>query len=137
MGVRSRLCAGQSSSSTPISTNHFCMHLTLCMGALSCCNRKGPPQTVATKLEAKNHLECHCMLFSLHWSLALIMKNSPRPLFLRQQTLQLALCIGAGSVLMASAKHRFVHSDSQMVKHDSLPQRMHFHCSTAVWYCAW
>jgi hypothetical protein len=26
----------------PISTNHFCMDLTLCMGALSCWNRKGP-----------------------------------------------------------------------------------------------
>uniref|UniRef100_A0A8C7SGA2 Uncharacterized protein n=1 Tax=Oncorhynchus mykiss TaxID=8022 RepID=A0A8C7SGA2_ONCMY len=34
-------------------------------------------------------------------------KNSPRPLFLHQ-TLQLVLCIGAGSVLFASAKPRFV-----------------------------
>uniref|UniRef100_A0A4W5Q4Q6 Activated leukocyte cell adhesion molecule a n=1 Tax=Hucho hucho TaxID=62062 RepID=A0A4W5Q4Q6_9TELE len=29
MGLRSGLCADQSSSSTPISTNHFCMDLTL------------------------------------------------------------------------------------------------------------
>ena len=36
MGLRSGLFAGQSSSSTPISTNHFCMDLVLCMGALSC-----------------------------------------------------------------------------------------------------
>ena len=36
MGLRSGLCAGQSSSSTPISTNYFCMDLTLCTGALSC-----------------------------------------------------------------------------------------------------
>uniref|UniRef100_A0AAZ3R1L6 ZZ-type domain-containing protein n=1 Tax=Oncorhynchus tshawytscha TaxID=74940 RepID=A0AAZ3R1L6_ONCTS len=35
MGLRSGLCAGQSSSSIPISTNHFCMDLALCMGALS------------------------------------------------------------------------------------------------------
>ena len=42
MGLRSALCGGQSSSSTPISTNHFCMDLTLCTGALSCSNRKGP-----------------------------------------------------------------------------------------------
>jgi hypothetical protein len=33
--LRSGLCAGQSSSSTPILTNHFRMDLALCMGALS------------------------------------------------------------------------------------------------------
>jgi hypothetical protein len=42
MGLRSGLCADQSSSSTPISTNHFCMDLALCTGELSCWNRKGP-----------------------------------------------------------------------------------------------
>ena len=35
MGLRSGLCAGQSSYFTPILTNHFCMDLILCMGALS------------------------------------------------------------------------------------------------------
>ena len=35
-------------------------------------------------------------------------ETSPRPLFLLHQTLQLALCIEAGSVLLASAKPRFV-----------------------------
>ena len=34
MGLRSGLCASQSSSSTTISTNHFCMDLALCTGAL-------------------------------------------------------------------------------------------------------
>jgi hypothetical protein len=36
------------------------------------------------------------------------MKNSTRPLFLLHETLHLALCIQAGSVLLASAKLRFV-----------------------------
>ena len=36
------------------------------------------------------------------------MKNSPRPLFLLHQTLQLALCIGADSVLLASEKPRLI-----------------------------
>jgi hypothetical protein len=36
MGLRSGLSACQSSSSTPISTNNFCMDLALCTGALSC-----------------------------------------------------------------------------------------------------
>ena len=58
MGLRSGLCASQSSSSTPISPNYFCMDFALCMGALSCWNRKGP----SPKLEAQNCLECHFML---------------------------------------------------------------------------
>jgi hypothetical protein len=37
------------------------------------------------------------------------MKNSPRPLFLLHQILQLALCTWAGKVLLASGKPRFVH----------------------------
>jgi hypothetical protein len=44
MGLRSWLCADQSSSSTPILTNDFCMDLALCTGALSCWNRKRPSQ---------------------------------------------------------------------------------------------
>jgi hypothetical protein len=36
------------------------------------------------------------------------MKNCPRPLFLLHQTLKLALYIGAGSVLLASVKLRFI-----------------------------
>jgi hypothetical protein len=40
------------------------------------------------------------------------MRNSPRPLFLHQ-TLQLALCIGAGCVLLASAKPRFALPDGE------------------------
>ena len=59
MGFRSVLCAGQSSSSTPIPTNHF---FNLCTGNCHAETGKGLPQTVSTKLEAENHLECHCML---------------------------------------------------------------------------
>ena len=40
--------------------------------------------------------------------LARTMKTSPRPSFLIRKTLQLALCIQAGRVLLASAKPRFV-----------------------------
>ena len=47
------------------------------------------------------------------------MKNSHRPLFLLHQTLQLALCIGAGSVFLASAQPRFIDRDGQMMKCDS------------------
>jgi len=41
------------------------------------------------------------------------MKNSLRPLFLLHQTLQLALCIWAGSVLLASAKPTFIRQTAR------------------------
>jgi hypothetical protein len=40
------------------------------------------------------------------------MKISPRPLFLLHQTLELALCIGAGRVLLASTNPDYLHSSS-------------------------
>ena len=40
----------QSYSSTPISTNHFCMDLALCTGALSCWNKKGPSSNYCHKV---------------------------------------------------------------------------------------
>ena len=58
------------------------------------------------------------------------MKNSPRPLFLLHQTLELALCIGAASVLLASAKHRFF---CRTARWWSVIQRSRFHCSRVQW----
>ena len=49
-GLKSGLCAGQSSSSTRISTNTFCKALGLCMGALSRWNRKGPSPNCCHKV---------------------------------------------------------------------------------------
>jgi hypothetical protein len=61
-GLRSGLCAGQLSSSTLISTNHFCMDLACAWGHSHAETGKAHPQTVTTELEAHNRLECHCML---------------------------------------------------------------------------
>ena len=62
IGLKSGLCTGQSSSSTPISPSLFCIYLALCTGHCHAETGKGLPQTVATKLEAQNRLECHCIL---------------------------------------------------------------------------
>ena len=68
MGFWSGLCACQSSSSTPISTNYFCMDPALCTGGHCHAETgKGLPQTVATKLEAQNHLEGHCYAVALRF----------------------------------------------------------------------
>ena len=60
----------------------------------------------------KNVILCCSVKISLQWNYGAWpepWKDSRRPLFLSHQTLQLALCIGAGSVLLASTKPRFVH----------------------------
>ena len=49
-GLRSGLCAGQSSSSTPDSLIHVFMDLALCTGAQSCWNRKGPSPNCSHKV---------------------------------------------------------------------------------------
>jgi hypothetical protein len=58
------------------------------------------------------------------------MKNSPRQLLLLHQTLQLALYIEAGSILLASAKPRFIRRDCQMVKRDLSQWRRASHHSS-------
>ena len=50
IGLRSGLCAGQSSSSTPNSLIHVFMDLALCTGAQSCWKRKGPSPNCSHKV---------------------------------------------------------------------------------------
>ncbi|MCI4380479.1 hypothetical protein PGIGA_G00240460 [Pangasianodon gigas] len=50
VGLRSGLCAGHSSSSTPTFTHHVFMELALCTGALSCWNRFEPLSSSEGKL---------------------------------------------------------------------------------------
>ena len=58
--LRSELCGGQSSSSTVLLINHW---TSLCsQGKCHAETGKGLPQTVATKLEARNCIECHFTL---------------------------------------------------------------------------
>ena len=110
MGLRLGLCAGQSSSSTPILTKHFYMDLALCTGALSCRKRE----------------RAFSKLFPQSWKHRIVL----------HQTLQLAVCILAGSFLLASAKSQIRPSDCQMVKRDSSLQRIRFHCSRVQWWRA-
>ena len=112
MVLRSGLCAGPSSSSTPTSTNHSCMDLALCTGALSCWNRKGPSPNCYHRVGNTESSRMSLCAVALRLPFTgtkgpTPWKNIPRPLFLHQ-TLQLTLCIVAGSVLQPSAKPRLV-----------------------------
>ena len=79
VGLRSGLCAGQSSSSTPSSLLHVFMNLALCTGVQSCWNRKGPSPNCSHKI--------------------------PPP----SKALHLAQCSKTSTVLLANAKPRLVH----------------------------
>ena len=111
MGLKSGLCEGQSSSSTPISTNHFGMNHALCTGALSCLNRKGPSPNCCHKVGRTESSRMSLYAVALRFPFTGTKGPSPnneKTLFILHQTLQLALCIGAGRVLLVSAKPRFI-----------------------------
>ena len=76
------------------------------------------------------------------------MKNSPRPLFFLHQTLQSALCIGAGSIFQASAKHKFncrtarwwsvIHHSKERVSTAPESNGGELYTTPAdAWHCAW
>ncbi len=59
MGLRSGLCAGQSSSSTPNSSNHVFRDLVCAMGHSHAGIEKRLPQFVPAKLEALSEISCY------------------------------------------------------------------------------
>jgi hypothetical protein len=65
-----------SSSSTPISTKHFCTDLTLCMGTLSCWNRKGPSPNFFHKVGST---ESSRMLYAVALRFPLTGTKGPSP----------------------------------------------------------
>ena len=96
---------------------------------------KGLPQTVARKVRTteSSRMSLYAVGFRFPFTgLAQTMKNSHRLLFLFHQTLQLALCIGAGSVLLASTKPSFVRLTARW-KGDSSLQITGFYCSKVQW----
>jgi hypothetical protein len=93
--------------------HRFCMDLTLCTGALSCWNRKGPSPNCCHNVGSTKSSRMSSYAVVLRFLFTGTKWFSPRPLFLLHQTLQLALCIGAGSVLLASAKPRFVRRNTR------------------------
>jgi hypothetical protein len=74
----------------------FCMDLYLCKGPLSCWNRKGPsPNCCAHSLSRMSLYVVAVRFRSLELrGLARTMKNSPRPLFLLQQTFSWHFALG-------------------------------------------
>ena len=114
MGLRSGLCRPVKLFPTDLDKPFFIWTSLCARGHCHVETGKALPQTVTTKLEAQlSRMSLYAV--ALRFPFAGTKgprpnhgKKSPRPLFLIHQTLQLALCIGAGSILLASAKPRFV-----------------------------
>jgi hypothetical protein len=77
-------------------------------------NRKGLSKNIATKLETESS-RMSVYPVALRFPFTGTKRPSPnhekqpQTMIIIHQTLQLALCIGAGSVLLASVKHKFIH----------------------------
>ena len=134
----------------------FMYGLALCTGALSCWNRKGPSpnccHNVGSTESSRMSLYCIVALrfpFTGTNGPSQNNQNSPRPVFLPHQTLPLALCIGAGSVLLASTKPRFIHRTARwwsLIHHSrqtisTAPESnggdLNITPAADAWQCAW
>ena len=143
MGLRSGLCAGQSSSSTPIMTTHFCMYLALCMGELSCWNRKGPSLNCCHKVWSTESSWMSLYAVALTFPFTLTKGRSSNHEKQPQTIIPPPPYFTVGT--MHSGRWRFpcirqTHiclSDFQMVKCDSSLQRTRFHRSRVQWRLAW
>ena len=113
--LRSGLCAGQSSSSTPNSLIHVFMDLALCTGAQSCWNRKGPSPNCSHKvgsMELSNiswYAEAFRVPFTGTKGPSPAPEEQPHTIIPLHQTLHLAQCSQTSTVLLATTKPRLIH----------------------------
>ncbi len=96
--MRSGLSAGQSTSSTPNSSNHVFMDLALCIEAQSCWNRKEPSPNCSHKVGSIALSKMSCYAEALWFLFA----GSEKPSSSQ-----------AGDVLLASAKPRLGHQTAK------------------------
>ena len=133
MGLRSGLCAGQSSSSTSISTNYFCMDLALCTGALSWWNRKGPSSNCCHKVgstESSRMLLCAvALIFPFTGTKGPSPNHEKQP----QTIIPPPPNFTVGTMHSGIRQTQIRPSDWQLVKHDSSLKRARFHCSSVQW----
>ena len=142
IGLRSGLCAGQSSSYTPDSLIHVFMGLALCTGAQSCWNRKESSPNCTHKvgrMELSN-ISWYAEAFRVPFT------GTEGPIQAPEKQPHTIILPPPNFIpgTMQSDKYRFpgnrqtqTHpSDCQMEKHDSSLQRTRLHCSRVQWQSA-
>ena len=138
IGLRSGLCASQSSFSIPNSLFHVFMDLALCTGAQSCWNRKEPSHKCFHKVGSMK-LSKISWLCSFRVPLTGTKGPSPAPEQQPHTIIPPSPKFTFGT--MQSDKYRCPGnrqtqtrpSDCQMEKHDSSLQRTRLHCSRVQW----
>ena len=141
IGLRSGLCAGQSSSSTPNSLIHVFMDLALCTCAQSCWNRKGPSPSCSHEVWSMELSKIS--LYAEAFRVPFTGTKGPRPAPEKLPHTVIPPPPNFTLGTMQSDKYRSPGnrqtqtpsdpSDRQMVKRDSSLQRMHLHCSRVQW----
>uniref|UniRef100_A0AAR2JMT8 Ig-like domain-containing protein n=1 Tax=Pygocentrus nattereri TaxID=42514 RepID=A0AAR2JMT8_PYGNA len=139
--LRSGLCAGQSSSSTPNSVTHVFVDFELCTGVQSCCNRKGPSPTCSHNVGSMK-------LSKISWSAEALRVSftgtkGPTPTLEKQPHTIIPPPPNFTHGTMQSDKNRSPDnfqtqtrpSYCQMEKRDSSLQRTRLHCSRVQWQC--
>ena len=133
---------------------YFCMNLALWTGALSCWNRKRPAPNCCHIVGSteSSRMSLHAVVsrypFTGTKGPSFNHDQHPRPLFLPHKTLQLALCIGEGSVLLASSNPKFIRWTARwwsLIHHSrdcvsSAPESNGAKLYTTpanAWHCAW
>ncbi len=142
IGLRSGLCAGQSSSSTPNSLIHVFMDLALCTGAQSCWNRKGPSPICSHKVGSMEFSKISWYAEAFRVPFTGTKGPSPAPEKQPHTIIPSPPNFTVGT--MQSDKYRSPGnhqtqtrpSDCQMEKRDSSLQRTRLHCSRVQWWRA-
>ncbi|XP_051528965.1 uncharacterized protein LOC127426291 [Myxocyprinus asiaticus] len=139
IGLRSGLCAGQSSSSTPNSLIHVFMDLALCTGAQSCWNRKGPSPNCSHKVGSMELSKISWYAEAFRVPFTGTKGPSPAPEKQPHTIIPSPPNFTVGT--MQSDKYRSPGnrqtqtrpSDCQMEKRELSLQRMRLHCSRVQW----
>ena len=135
MELRSELCAGQSSSSTPISTNHFCLDLALCTGVLAWWNRKGPSPNWCHKVgsteSSRMSLSAVALRFPFTGTKGPRLNHEKQPQTIIPPPPNFTVgTMHLGRKRSPGIRQTHIHpSDCQMVKRDSSLKRTRLHCS--------
>ena len=142
IGLRSGLCAGQSSSSTPNSLIHVFMDLALCTGAQSCWNRKGPSPNCSHKvgsMELSNiswYAEAFRVPFTGTKGPSPAPEKQPHTIIPPPPNFTLGTMQSDKFCSLGNLQTQTRSSDCQMEKCYSSLQRTRLHCSRVQWWCA-
>jgi len=140
VGLKSGLCASQSSSSTPNLLIHVFMDLAVCTGAQSCWNRKGPSPNCFHEVGSMklSKISWYAEAFRIPFTRTKGPSPAPekQPPAITTTPIFTLGTIQSDKYCSPGNHQTQTHpSDCQMEKRDLSLQRMRLHCSRVQWQC--